>query len=65
MRSEKMGNFKLQLIIIKQMLPYFQACEHFNYPKSAQLYVQEWKIVSMKWMKRLYHMHKKILNIIL
>ena len=41
MRSEKKGNFKLQLNIIKQMLPYFHTCGHINYPKSAHLYIQK------------------------
>lgn len=36
-----MRNLKLQLIMIKQMLPYFHACGHFNYAKSAQLCVQK------------------------
>ena len=41
MRAEKMGNLKLQLLCIKQMLPYFHAAGHYNYAKSAHLYVQE------------------------
>ena len=40
-RSEKMGNLRLQLETIKQMLPYFHSSGHFNYAKYAHFYVQD------------------------
>lgn len=41
LRSEKMGDLLSQLKYIEQMLPYFHAAGHFNYARSAHLYVQE------------------------
>lgn len=39
--SERTGNFHLHLSTIIEMIPFFHACGHFNYAKSAHLYVQD------------------------
>ena len=39
-RAERSGDFFLHLYCVAQMLPYFHSCGHFNYAKSAQLYLQ-------------------------
>ena len=40
-RSERLGNWKLHLSSLSQMLPYFAACGHNNYAKSVWLYLQQ------------------------
>jgi len=40
-RAERMGDWKMHLVCIKRMLPYFHAAGHYNYAKSAHLYVQD------------------------
>ncbi|CAH1118147.1 unnamed protein product [Phaedon cochleariae] len=39
--AERMGNWLLHLDTIKKMLPYFHSAGHFQYAKSAHLYLQE------------------------
>ena len=39
-RSEKIGCLKDQIAILQQMMPYFFSAGHFNYTKSAYLYIQ-------------------------
>lgn len=52
MKSEKMGDLRIQLRIISQMLPYFHATGHHNYAKSAHLYIQEMKLFMEQMEKR-------------
>lgn len=40
-RSERTGNWKLHLVTVRKMIPYFAAAGHNNYAKSAQLYLQQ------------------------
>ncbi|KYN29869.1 hypothetical protein ALC57_00678, partial [Trachymyrmex cornetzi] len=40
-RSEKMGDLRLQLILIEKMLPFFHASGHLHYAKAAHYYVQD------------------------
>lgn len=39
--SERMGSWNAQLKCIELMIPFFHAAGHFNYAKSARLYVQD------------------------
>lgn len=39
-RAERTGNWKMHLHCISEMLPYFHSAGHFNYAKSAHLYLQ-------------------------
>lgn len=41
MRTEKMGRFKEQLDLIRQMIPYIFAAGHFSYTKSTYIYIQK------------------------
>ena len=40
-RAERLGNWLLHLKTTQEMLPYFAACGHNNYLKSAQIYLQK------------------------
>lgn len=40
-KAERMGNWKLHLHCVKEMIPYFHAAGHLNYAKSAHLYYQD------------------------
>lgn len=40
-QAERTGDFNLHLSTIIEMMPFFHSCRHFNYAKSAQLYVQD------------------------
>lgn len=39
--AERMGNWKLHLQCVELALPFFHAAGHFNYAKSARLYLQD------------------------
>lgn len=39
--SERMGNWKLHLEVIHDMLPYFHASGHYLYAKCAHMYIQD------------------------
>ena len=43
--SERMGNWKLHLQVIHDMLPYFHASGHYLYAKCAHLYLQDMLIL--------------------
>lgn len=40
-QAERMGNWSLHLQCVYNMLPFFHASGHFNYAKSAHLYLQD------------------------
>ncbi|KAE8752846.1 hypothetical protein FOCC_FOCC000584, partial [Frankliniella occidentalis] len=40
-RAERVGDWRLHLHAVKEMLPYFHAAGHLNYAKSAHLYLQQ------------------------
>lgn len=46
--AERMGDWKLHLECIRNMLPFFHAAGHFNYSKSARLYLQDMKQLESK-----------------
>lgn len=54
-RSERTGNWKLHLITLKKMLPYFAAAGHNHYAKCVYLYLQQ--------MLRLYDTHPEAYEI--
>ena len=39
--AERLGDWKLHLQCLQEMLPYFAACGHNNYAKSVWLYLQQ------------------------
>jgi len=41
LRAPRMGDFLLYLGTLEEMLPYFAASGHNNYPKSAHVYIQD------------------------
>jgi len=41
LRALRMGDFLLYLGTLQEMLPYFAACGHNNYAKSAHVYIQD------------------------
>ena len=41
LRALRMGDFQLYLGTLQEMLPYFAACGHNNYAKSAHVYIQD------------------------
>ncbi|KAH9633048.1 hypothetical protein HF086_000408 [Spodoptera exigua] len=47
-KAERTGDWFLHLDTIKRMLPYFHAADHYNYSKSANLYVQEMTCIEEK-----------------
>ena len=40
-KAKRMGNWKLHLYSVKEMIPYFHAAGHLHYAKSAHLYYQD------------------------
>lgn len=44
--AERTGNWDLHVTTVRKMLPFFHASEHFNYAKSAHLYLQD--VASLK-----------------
>ena len=47
-QSERLGDWKLHLEVLKEMLPYFAACGHNNYTKSVWLYLQQMSVLQEK-----------------
>lgn len=46
--SKRIGNWIAQLKCIELMIPFFYAAGHFNYAKSARLYMQDMNDVKEK-----------------
>ena len=40
-QAERLGDWKLHMEVMKEMLPYFSACGHNNYTKPVWLYLQQ------------------------
>ena len=41
LKALRLGDFLLYLVTLHEMLPYFAACGHNNYAKSAYVYIQD------------------------
>lgn len=46
--AERMGDWESHLQSIELMLPFFHAAGHFNYAKSARLYLQDMRSLKEK-----------------
>lgn len=58
LEAERTGNWNLHITTIRSMLPFFHSTGHYNYAKSAHLYLQEMASLEEKMSPFEFH-HKK------
>lgn len=57
LEAERLGNYKLHLQSIREMLPLFHSTGHFAYAKCGQMYLQDAEELEMKMTDHEYHLY--------